>query len=116
MADPDSPVAAQSGGIDCLHADDDLLVLANGSRNLNTGRWQLQAGRPLVLDGADASLHNLGLLRRRHTAPGPALLRADDGQAVYVRRLGAQERATSSACVATSYGSVALLGGSPRCW
>ena len=31
MADPDSPVAAQSGGIDCLHADDDLLVLAKPS-------------------------------------------------------------------------------------
>ncbi len=62
-------------------------------------------GHRLVgLGGLLRALHNLGLLRRRHAPPGPALLRADDGQAVYVRRLGARQRPTSTACVVLLHG------------
>ena len=80
MADPDSPVAAQSGGIDCLHADDDLLVLAKPSgllcvpgrgpdkQDCLSRRAQQQWPEALVVHRLDQATSGLVLMARNPEA------------------------------------------------
>ena len=80
MADPDSPVAAQSGGIDCMHADDDLLVLAKPSgllcvpgrgpdkQDCLSRRAQQQWPEALVVHRLDQATSGLVLMARNPEA------------------------------------------------
>ena len=80
MADPDSPVAAQRGGIDCRHADDDLLVLAKPSgllcvpgrgpdkQDCLSHRAQQQWPEALVVHRLDQATSGLVLMARNPEA------------------------------------------------